>query len=241
MMRTLGLDLAAQKEATFACVLEWDADRVRVAHLAGALDDSEVHSLLDDATLAMSGVDVPFGWPDAFLDLMTHAGAFSSWHADAKRLRLRATDQWCQRVSGVCPLSVSSERLAAPAMRWRILRARCDVSTRPIREVYPAAALARWKLPHRRYKRPDQAAARREILSAIASAIGLDLGVHEPMLLASADPLDALVAALVARAIAIGAIGPVDDATRAGAAREDWIELPRGDLADLAARPPERA
>ena len=50
---------------------------------------------------------------------------------------------------------------------------------------------------------------------------------------ASADALDTLVAAVVARAVARGAVHPVPPALVAEVEREGWIELPTGTLADL--------
>ncbi|MGE0786635.1 MAG: DUF429 domain-containing protein [Sandaracinaceae bacterium] len=223
-MRTLGIDLAAQAKGTYACVLEWSAGRARVERLEGALDDPSLLAVLTDESLNTIGVDVPFGWPAGFVELMAGRGAFRSWSRDAARLRLRATDHACKLISGKAPLSVSSDRIAAPAMRWRILRAsvRCAVH-----EVYPAAALALWGLPHQAYKRPDQGEARRGILDAIRVAIDLDaLSADAEVLVSSADALDALVASMVARAIALELVHAVPAEHAELATIEGWIRLP---------------
>nr|WP_276611049.1 DUF429 domain-containing protein [Kineococcus siccus] len=54
---------------------------------------------------------------------------------------------------------------------------------------------------------------------------------------ASDDAFDAVVAALTARAAAVGAATRPAQGQRAAAAREGWIALPTGPLADLAHPP----
>jgi hypothetical protein len=68
-----------------------------------------------------------------------------------------------------------------------------------VAEVYPAAALKVWGLPHRGYKRGVNAAGRNALVDEIqAVAPWLDLGMHEATVRASDDALDAVVCALAA-------------------------------------------
>ena len=64
-MRTLGVDLAAAAKKTAAAVIEWDDGAARLAHLSLDVGDEEILRLFD--TSAMTGIDSPLGWPDAFL------------------------------------------------------------------------------------------------------------------------------------------------------------------------------
>src|SRR5690606_9257667 len=113
----------------------------------------------------------------------------------------------------ICPLSVSSDRIAAPAMRAasllsqvRLHRAPRDGSSRVL-EVYPAAALKSWSLDHRKYKGPDGRERRDEIVSTLRSRLGPSFRIatsQKERLLDSDHCLDAWIAALVARAHSMG-------------------------------------
>lgn len=231
-MHTIGVDLAAQAKGTYACRIAW-ARVPRVELLAGDLDDARLAAVLrEDAAIA--GLDVPFGWPDAFVALLAGRREFGSWEMNSRDLRLRATDRFVHAQTQLPPMSVSSDRIAAPAMRWRILRANAGLTSAHFREVYPAAALKHWTLPHRGYKLAEQRAVRVAILEAIVERLGLSLTDAQASLAReTADALDAIVAALVARAVAIAKCVPLPDEHRAIAVREGWIELPDCDLAAL--------
>ncbi len=80
-------------------------------------------------------------------------------------------------------------------------------------EVYPAAALRQWGFDPRGYKATSQ---------------WLELPQEQRVLLAASDHLfDALVSALVGRAVELGRTLPVPDEHRALAASEGWIHLPK--------------
>jgi len=101
-------------------------------------------------------------------------------------------------------------------------------------EVYPAAALKHWGLPFRGYKAAANAAVRGEVVDRLAAATPwLRFDAYEPACRQSDHALDAVVAALNARAAAVGqATSPTVEQT-AAARTEGWIALPDGDLADL--------
>lgn len=234
-MHTLGVDLAAQPRGTAACVLSWEPGGPRLAALHQGVDDAKLVHLLREPSIDVSGVDVPFGWPVAFVAMIAgDEASFASWTEGGARLRLRATDRYCHEQTGAQPLSVAADRIACPAMRWRIVRGQVGPTVARISEVYPAAALGCWGLPRTGYKQPSQRPVRVAILAAIRSALGLVCtDAEEEQLLASADALDALVAAVVARAVARGAVHPVPPALASEVQREGWIELPTGALAEL--------
>ncbi|MGH9245382.1 MAG: DUF429 domain-containing protein [Acidimicrobiales bacterium] len=244
-MRTLGIDLAAQPRSTGACVVDWLAGRAEATIVDGILDDDRLVARADEADVV--GIDVPLGWPDAFVAGLASHHAGRQWPselADRLPLRYRRTDLVVAAVTGVRPLSVSSDLIAVCAFRGAVLQAGLaarwgeaparDGSGRLV-EVYPAGALRVWGLPARGYKGRRGAAVRSAIVDALVAAC--------PWLAIAAEAvercrrrdhdLDALVAALVTRAAAIGATARPDPAEAEAAVREGWIHLPTAGLGDL--------
>lgn len=150
----------------------------------------------------------------------------------------RATDRWVHHRCGLWPLSVSTDRIAYPALRAApLLMGMPRDGSGPVVEVYPAAALRRWGLAHRGYKGQEGRAARGRIVERLMSALpGLvDATSRGELLLADDNCLDALVAALVARAAACGLCEPIPAEHLGDAATEGWIHLPLEEsLAQLA-------
>lgn len=102
-------------------------------------------------------------------------------------------------------------------------------------EVYPAASLKRWGLPHRGYKQPRNPGALPELVTRLQTAAPwLQIGPHEPLCRTSHDALDAVVAALTARAAALGLTLRPDPELQQPASREGWIALPIAPLTALA-------
>ncbi|MGB7979340.1 MAG: DUF429 domain-containing protein [Candidatus Nanopelagicales bacterium] len=247
-MITVGVDLSAQADGTGLAVLGWsESGAVRVTALRVGVGD---HALIEAmATADKVGVDCPFGWPEAFVDLvLAHrarnlAAPASSGREWRRGLALRETDRVVHARTGLTPLSVSADRIGHAAMRWAAIAARLaatGVDTRRdgselLAEVYPAAALKVWGLTHRGYKRAANVAARGALVEALCvAAPWLDLGDFELLVRQSDDALDAVLCALVARAVAIGATSPpAGPGAIAAAGTEGWIHVPTGSLADL--------
>lgn len=232
-MRTLGIDLAAADADTAGCLLDWTADGVRVETLEQPLADAAIVALAEGT--AMVGIDAPLGWPAAFTAALAGYAAGGPWPEGVDRLdlRMRATDRDVHAQVGIWPLSVSSERIAVVAFRAAGLLGRLqpgdparDGSGR-VAEVYPAAGLKTWGLPARGYKRPEQADVRRAILAGLTERARLVPGAWTERCIASADALDALVAALLAGALVRGETRPIPKALAAVARVEGWIHLPR--------------
>ena len=105
-------------------------------------------------------------------------------------------------------------------------------------EVYPAAALHVWGFPSRGYKRTKGAAVRARLVSDLSQRTEDWLTLSEEdwdRCTASDDMLDALVAALVARAAALGRCEPIPSGDHELAREEGWIALPEtGSLDQLA-------
>ena len=245
-MRTLGIDLASAPRRTGLCRLDWRSGGARLVELTVGADDERIIAAHKGADV--TGIDSPFGWPAPFVGFLCSAARLlpelgEPWDPEVRDgLRYRATDRAVRDAVGRWPLSVSSDLIAVVAMRCVGLLTRMGVSDRAgadgVFEVYPAAALTRWGLVNRG-SRAGRGRPRREVLlRALARrAPWLDLGTRAQrvLLVDSADAFDALIAALNARAAALGETEPTPAELRREAAREGWIALPvSGSLERLA-------
>lgn len=261
-MRTLGIDISAQPNTTGIAAIEWDTqdgrprlEQVLVPERVRAGSDEHLLKLLTDGRYERVGLDAPFGWPVDFAHAVnawsTQRGTSANESARKSMYGLthRATDRFVQQTvekraeQRLTPLSVSTDKIAVPAMRTMHLISQVDGQPDlsgeegPWVEVYPSAALALWELPHRGYKRGDSARARRaEIAEGILTSTSLAADPAElERMLADDHFLDAVVCALVARAAALNATTlppPVDvDPART----EGWIHLPMDGLETLIA------
>lgn len=228
-VRTLGIDLAAQPKGTAACAVAWRDGGACVESLNAGLVNRDLLDLIEPVDLV--GLDAPLGWPDPFVDAVRRWHEDGLWEADGD-LRLRMTDRWVADRLRKQPLSVSSDRIAVAAWRAAALLTEhhggrpVDRVHGKVREVYPAAALIRWGLPLDRTRSYKRDASERTRLLAVMTRPGwLDLGAHEDKLAASDHAFDALVCALMARAIAVDLAEPPPPDPRV--AREGWIWVPR--------------
>lgn len=149
---------------------------------------------------------------------------------------MRTTDVMVHQRTGRVPLSVSTDRIAYPALRWAGIEARLraegidvprDGSGR-ICEVYPAAALSCWGLPSRGYKRREQSGQRVEIIDRLSYLFpDLDWNGHRNLCIDDDNTLDAVVSALMARLVADRQAEPPPEAMRDVVSREGWIWLPQ--------------
>jgi predicted nuclease with RNAse H fold len=235
---TAGVDLSSQDAKTAACVIDWSDHSATVAELALGVDDDAITALV--GRVDKLGIDVPLGWPIAFAHAVTAHSNNGSWpaeyrHDDTTAYRLRRTDLWVWKNLGTSPpLSVSTDRIALPAMRAAALLSglpsRCARDgSGVVVEVYPAAALRRWDLPSRQYKRKENLVARRELVTRFLSETDSWLSVRSSdvdLCIASDDAFDAVIAALVARASAQGLVEPIPNEDLDSALREGWIAVP---------------
>ncbi len=245
-MITAGVDLSSQAAKTAACVIDWSDHRATVTELTLGVDDDSISALI--GRVDKLGIDVPLGWPIAFADAMSDYSSDGRWpmeyrHTDNVSYRYRRTDLLWKELGTSPPLSVSADRIALPAMRAAALLSRLpDQTARDgsgvVVEVYPAAALRRWDLPSRKYKRNENADARRELVARFLADTKTWLAIEGgdvDLCIASDDAFDALVAALVARAAAMELVEPIPSEDLASALREGWIAVPiEGSLNRLA-------
>lgn len=246
-MITLGLDLAAEASRTAMAALSWSPGRASVHSMWIGVDDDSIRC--QAAKADKIGVDCPFGWPSVFVDMVSahHRGSLaapsSSGREWRRRLAMRGTDLDVYDCTGLTPLSVSADRIAHAAMRWAAIAAALAGDGHDcardgsglVAEVYPAAALRIWQLPHRGYKRTRNRVVREGLVEQLLRAAPwLDLGQHEATCRGSDDALDAVICALVARAVALDlTLRPPPDSP---ADAEGWIHLPICELQALTAR-----
>ncbi|HEY5853202.1 MAG TPA: DUF429 domain-containing protein [Aldersonia sp.] len=241
-MKTVGVDLAAEPARTAMAVLQWDAGIAVLTDLQVGVGDDAIVAAARDATRI--GIDSPFGWPDAFVDFVArhHAGhppAVELATKDHRRpLTKRHTDLVVADRTGLMPLSVSADLIAHVALRCagllgQLAAAGVDVGrvNGTTVEVYPAAGCKLWGLPHKNKKDPT---VRADAVAALRNAAPwLDLTKYSNLLTSHHDAFDAVVAALLARAVAIGATFPPDGAEHAVAEREGWVHVPTVPLSAL--------
>lgn len=247
-MLTVGVDLAAEPARTALALIEWNDGKAVVKELVRGADDDAILAALADAGKA--GIDCPLGWPEAFITFVAdhRAGHVvipegltgQQWR---RLLAWRRTDEAVRTRTGLIPLSVAADRIGHAAMRCAGLLAelaragqavdRCGTGV--VVEVYPAASLKQWGLPHRGYKQPRNAQALTALVDGLlAAARWLDLGEHHALCRTSHDALDAVIAALTARAAAQGMTTRPDDDQESAARSEGWIALPEAPLRRLA-------
>jgi hypothetical protein len=249
---TLGIDLSAQREKTWACTVAWAP--------GGGIESITFHPRQSDAELLdlmgrdiAVGIDAPFGWPRDYVEALRAYCDSGMWPgglsvaADAtwsSRYRLRTTDERVAATTPARPLSVSADNLAVVAFRAAGLLTAAATSRgfdrtghgTAIYEVYPAGALAVWGLPHKGYKIGGSAEQnRRVIVAQLRGRVGLNVvdetwrAASEAMI-AGDHALDAFISALVARLASSGQTEAPNASDAEAAAVEGWIHLPtRGD------------
>jgi predicted nuclease with RNAse H fold len=245
---TVGVDLAAEPKNTAIATLDWSATGCQVVALRDKADDEMILAAARGADKL--GIDAPIGWPDEFV-------AFVVAHRDGnvtvpdhlagidwrRQLANRMTDfEVRRRLPGLVPLSVSTDRIAHPAMRAAGLLARLTAQGRAVDrsgagvivEAYPAASLRCWNLTARGYKGAANLGTLRALArDLLAQAPWLDLGEHVERFITSDHRFDAVIAGLTARAAALGLTHEPTTDQREIARREGWIAVPSGSLAEL--------
>jgi predicted nuclease with RNAse H fold len=240
-MKTLGVDLASQPANTGLAIIAWTEGLARLERLELGATDERIVAVA--AEVDVVGIDAPFGWPAPFIELLDRSPEPAAWtHEHRDRLRFRRTDFAVRGALGRWPLSVSSDLIALPAMRCQGLLRRLNVQDRSgdgrVVEVYPALALHRWGFPSSGYKGSKRTAPRAALWERLETRVPwLSVSAeHRDLIRRSDDALDAVVAAIVARAAQLGALEPIPAVDRDAARVEGWIAIPTaGSLAALGA------
>jgi hypothetical protein len=246
-MLTVGVDLAAEFAGTAVAWLDWSPTRAVLRDVVVPADDDAVLRAVLAADKA--GIDCPLGWPDTFVSFVSahqHGNvvvpedvAGRAWR---RRLAYRWTDEAVLAEVGMWPLSVAADRIGHTAMRCAGLLARLARHGHPVDragdgvvvEVYPAASLRRWGLPYRGYKRAQNVTTLGAVVDELLTkAPWLDLGPMEASCRRSDHALDAVVAALSARAAALALVTRPDERQAGPARTEGWIAIPTSPLDQL--------
>ena len=250
-MRTVGVDLAAEPSNTAVARIRWTESAAEVQAVGVGADDP---MLVEEITASdKAGIDCPLGWPRRFVEFVAQHqdGRFvaptdvagKDWR---RQLALRETDLVIRSATGLVPLSVAADRIGLAAMRCAGLLARLAAAGAPVDrsgagvvvEVYPAAALKHWGLTYRSYKGTANTTVRHQLVDTLtAAAPWLRLGNYEQTCRRSDHALDAVIAALNARAAALGLTTTPGPEQLDAARTEGWIALPTGTLADLVQNP----
>ena len=244
-MITSGIDLAAEPKGTALALIEWKNNQAKLQELLMGVDDAQIVEATKGASKI--GIDCAFGWPVEFFEFLTQHmnpnqkpkgidGAMD-WR---RTLSYRETDREVRKITGRWPLSVSTDRLGLTAMRNAGLLARFQEAGINVDrsgegtacEVYPGATLRLWGFDTAGYRTEDNK--RAKLLEKLkAQAPWLDLSGFEDQMLDSTDCFDAVIAALAARAVALGAYSKPAQEQIAKARVEGWICLPTGQVTSL--------
>lgn len=234
-MRTVGIDLAADRATTAMVAVQWRADEAVVASAMPQCGDEQLlQALVNLDAEDRAGVDCPFGWPVQFVDAVLAHREGRPWPGrgqDSGRyrkdhLRYRVTDAVvADAIRPHRPLSASFERLGAAVARWAHLEDELAAHGRPVDragsgpvcEVYPKASRLRWGLP----------VDIRSMSVLLTAAPWLHCTAQDRDLLdRSEHAFDALLCALTARAVALGLTDLPGPDQIASARTEGWIHLP---------------
>lgn len=239
MERTIGVDLAVGSRTTATAEICWSPDGAGAKTPKVGCSDEDLLELLSGLVPGeRAGVDCPFGWPVTFVEAVAAHAGHQPWPGQTgraehyARLRLRTTDRVADAVVrplvGRGPLSVSMDKLGATAARWAYLADQLALGGHPVDrtgagpvvEVYPAGARAVWRLDGKRST---------EALLEAAPWLRFEPGAQQ-VYEQNEHAFDALIAALVARATALGLTsGPRGEQEDRAAAVEGWIHLPELD------------
>jgi predicted nuclease with RNAse H fold len=244
-MLTTGVDLAARPERTALVSVEWTADRAIIRDVAFPADDTVILRAIDRAD--KTGMDCPLGWPIAFVEFVAahqagHVGIPGDEPGWRHSLTMRRTDVVVHQQFRLVPLSVSADRIAHVALRCAVLLAKLDAAGRsvdrsgsgPVVEVYPAASLRCWGLYQPGYKQPAKPEALDQVVDhLLAAAPWLDCASYEQAIRRSHDVLDAVIAAMTARAAAQGQTFQPGETDLAAARTEGWIAVPDSPISHL--------
>lgn len=248
---TVGIDLSADPSKTGVATIAWSSGYAEVIDLVVGADDARLVESIMQADKA--GIDCPLGWPIGFIEFVAAHDLGSLDVPDdstgvpwRRALAYRQTDLVVREATGGWPLSVSADRIGYTAMRAAGLLARLAATGESVDragggvivEVYPAASLREWGLPHRGYKGgPGRVPLSGLVSALLAAAPWLGLGAFESLCRASDDATDAVVAALTARAAALKLVSAPSSKQLPVARREGWIALPEAPLESLRGAP----
>ena len=205
LINVSGIDWATETKNRALVQLQYNSStaRVTVTKIELRLPNDMIAHAVNDPAVQVVGVDIPFGWPAAFVEFVGRWSASERPQSIRPRMgkhfSYRTTDFFVRETLGKWPLSVSSERIALGAFAWaecvleHNLHQRIDCGLGrsghgpTIIEVYPAATLA--ALAHsatlkiKGYK--NDAGIRRTLLDALFNEFKVDCADEDRLKLVS--------------------------------------------------------
>lgn len=235
-MRTVGIDLSADRSKTAVSIVEWGEEEAVISRPLLKCTDGELLDHLSDLCPGdQAGVDTPFGWPAEFVRAVgAHAGG-AAWPGRGQdseryrkeRLRYRLTDRLVRDQLHPLspPLPAPFDRIGAMVARWAHLEDELDIRGHRVDrtgggqvcEVYPKASRYRWDLLNGQRSMDE--------LLSVATWLQCDPGTRRDY--DNEHAFDALVCSLTARAAALGLTVRPSPAELDAARVEGWIHVPR--------------
>jgi len=213
-VRTVGVDLSSQAAKTAICVITWREDGTAwVEPLTLPAVDEAVISACRSGAIKV-GIDCPLGWPEPFTSAISAHRDGGRWPGgQPQEMVYRATDKHVHEQVGRWPLTVAADKIGWVALRCAALLDRLHDHGQPVDragggvvcEVYPSAALRRWDIVAAGSKTNPEVLA--GLVDQVCAAMpGLSFAEDaEDTCRSSNHGFDALVCALVARAVMLGA------------------------------------
>jgi predicted nuclease with RNAse H fold len=244
-MLTAGVDLATQPAKTAVARVLWSHRKAELVELDTYGTDAAIIAVCQAVDFV--GIDAPFGWPDTFTAFVDrhqrNTQTVEDGRTDDSRrsMAFRLTDHIVAKEFGRWPLSVSTDRIGLTAMRASSLLAQLrDLGESVDRagggrfaEVYPAVALKVWGLRASSYKGANSTHLPGLVDTLLELAPWLSLGPYESVCRQNDDAFDAIIAALISRAHALGRWRTPSEDQAVTAAREGWIVVPTAGLSEL--------
>jgi len=112
---TAGLDMAAMPERTALASIEWAETRAVIRDVICPADDNVILEVIGQT--GKTGIDCPFGWPDAFVEFVAahrsgHVALLPRWPGDRMAPTADHAAHRCRRARQAAP--DTAERLGGP-------------------------------------------------------------------------------------------------------------------------------
>lgn len=227
----LGVDFATDRTDTaLAALAVPDSGRNRLLGVWRPCDHLILANVLHRQRFAVAAVDVPFGWPTNFIEMVSshqsgpHSGEAEPGSAQAHEWRvtevaLRHTDRFIKSHYKHRPISVGFDRLGATAAAWSLIEPHLfDEATQRagsgkgelgrVVETYPSAQMLAWQEWIDFSEEVKSSSTRTpKAIAELVDAFALDVDAqHEELLLADTEAgghvRDAFVCALTAAVLA---------------------------------------
>jgi len=221
----IGIDWATQVGKRAAVAFTYQPNSSITGVCKSHYPENDNQEIWQDPVCSLIAVDVPFGWPREFVDLMSKQRGVPinsvSIDRETDGLWFRQTDGIALKETGKTPCSVSSDRIARTAHSWGLTRTKHHLGSQidvigkmrtergpTIIEVYPAATLAafakndeqfrelRQKQDNKRKSRQERETIRKRRFEILCRQFEITLDDYDCTKDGESHTFDAMVAAL---------------------------------------------